>query len=61
MPKTFGEVKTGADEGQRWEEDLPFEMKDIREIAKGEYKGIRLVGYVEPFMRFWVPTEAGKA
>ena len=61
MPKSFRDVKTGADEGQRWEEDLPFEMKDIREIAKGEYKSIRLVGYVEPFMRFWVPTEAGKA
>ncbi len=61
MPKSFREVKTGADEGQKWEEDLPFEMKDIREIAKGEYKAIRLVGYVEPFMRFWVPTEANKA
>ena len=61
MPKSFREVKTGADDGQRWEEDLPFEMKDIRDIAKGEYKAIRLVGYVEPFMRFWVPTEANKA
>ena len=61
MPKSFRDVKTGADDGQRWEEDLPFEMKDIRDIAKGEYKAIRLVGYVEPFMRFWVPTEANKA
>jgi hypothetical protein len=61
MPKSFRDVKTGADDGQRWEEDLPFEMVDIRNIAKGEYKAIRLVGYVEPFMRFWIPTEASKA
>jgi hypothetical protein len=61
MPKSFRDVKTGSDDGQRWEEDLPFEMKDIRDIAKGEYKAIRLVGYVEPFMRFWIPTEASKA
>jgi hypothetical protein len=61
MPKSFRDVKTGGDDGQKWEEELPFEMKDIRDIAKGEYKGIRLVGYVEPFMRFWVPTEANKA
>ncbi len=61
MPKSFRDVKTGADDGQKWEEDLPFEMKDIRDIAKGEYKAIRLVGYVEPFMRFWIPTEASKA
>jgi hypothetical protein len=61
MPKSFRDVKTGSDDGQKWEEDLPFEMKDIRDIAKGEYKAIRLVGYVEPFMRFWVPTEAAKA
>ena len=61
MGKSFRDVKTGGDDGNRWEEELPFEMKDIRDIAKGEFKGIRLVGYVEPFMRFWVPTEASKA
>ena len=61
MGKTFKTAKTKVDDGQKWEEDLPFEMVDIRQIAKGEYHGIRLVGHIEPFMRFWVPTEAKKA
>jgi len=61
MPKSFKDAKTSGDEGSRWEDDLPFAMKDIRDISQGEYKAIRLVGYCEPFMRFWVPTEASKA
>jgi len=61
MAKTFSTAKTKADDGKKWEDDLPFEMVDIRQLAKGEYRGIRLVGFIEPFMRFWVPTEADKA
>lgn len=61
MGKSFKDAKTSGDDGNRWEDDLPFTLKDIREIAKDEYKAIRLVGYCEPFMRFWVPTEASKA
>jgi hypothetical protein len=62
MGKTFKTAKTKVgDDGKKWEDDLPFEMVDIRQIAKGEYHGIRLVGHIEPFMRFWVPTEAKKA
>jgi hypothetical protein len=61
MGKTFKTAKTKVDDGDKWEDDLPFGMVDIREIAKGEYHGIRLVGYIEPFMRFWIPTDAKKA
>lgn len=61
MGKKFSQAKTSVDDGSKWEEELPFEMKDIRDIAKGDFKPIRLVGYVEPFMRFWIPTEASKA
>ena len=58
MAKTFSSAKTKVDDGKKWEDDLPFEMKDIRSLASGEMRGIRLVGYIEPFMRFWVPTDA---
>ncbi len=61
MGKTFKTAKTKVDDGDKWEDELPFELVDIRQIAKGEYHGIRLVGHIEPFMRFWVPTEAKKA
>jgi hypothetical protein len=61
MGKTFKTAKTKVDDGDKWEDGLPFELVDIRQIAKGEYHGIRLVGHIEPFMRFWVPTEAKKA
>jgi hypothetical protein len=59
--KTFKTAKTKVEDGAKWEDDLPFELVDIRAIAKGEYHGIRLVGYIVPFMRFWVPTDAKKA
>lgn len=61
MPKTFKDAKTSVDDGKKWEDDLPFAMVDIREVCKGEYHGIRLVGYIEPFMRFWIPTDSSKA
>ncbi len=61
MGKTFSTAKTSIDDGAKWEEELPFEMKDIRDLAKGDFKPIRLVGIVEPFMRFWIPTDAKKA
>ncbi len=60
MPKQFKDIKI-QDNGDRWEDKLPFKMTDIRENFAGDYQGLRLVGYVEPFARFWVPTEASKA
>jgi len=61
MGKKFSQAKTSIDDGVRWEEELPFDVVDIREAAKGDFLPIRLVGYVEPFMRFWIPTESSKA
>lgn len=61
MGKTFSTAKTSIDDGAKWEEELPFAIKDIRDLAKGDFKPIRLVGIVEPFMRFWIPTDAKKA
>ena len=61
MGKKFSQAKTSIADEAKWEDDLPFDMVDIRNIAKGEHHPIRLVGVVEPFMRFWVPIEASKA
>lgn len=60
MAKSFKSIKT-TNEDDKWEDKLPFKVVDIRKTFEGGFKGLRLVGFVHPFMRFWVPTEANKA